>query len=177
MWRRRVAVVAGVAVLSAAVAVAVVGAASSSPSSANVAGPATPTATRVADADADSRWRPVLERLDAARSTAWRHGDPAALRRVYRVGSAALRADQRSLSAYLARGLRPAGVRLNLKAINVTRRDRGTVVLDVVDRLGPMSVVGVRDRPTRLPRDRPTSHTITLRRGPNGWRIAAVGAD
>ena len=132
----------------------------------------TPTAA-LASAPARSPALDVLHGWDDARSHAWATGDAAALRRLYVAGSAAGRADVRLLRRYLARGLVVRHLRMQVFAVRVMRRDDGILRMRVTDRVaGGVAVTG-RHR-LRLPVDRPTTHTIVLRRVAGAWRVASV---
>ena len=132
----------------------------------------TPTAA-LATAPAGSPALDVLHGWDAARSHAWATGDAAALRRLYVAGSAAGRADVRLLRRYLARGLVVRHLRMQVFAVRVMRRDDGILRMRVTDRVAGGVAVAGRHR-LRLPVDRPTTHTIVLRRVAGAWRVASV---
>jgi hypothetical protein len=126
-----------------------------------------------ASAPARSPALDVLHGWDEARSHAWATGDVAGLRRLYVAGSAAGRADVRLLRRYLARGLVVRQLRMQVFAVHVMRRDDGVLRMRVTDRVaGGVAVTG-RQR-LRLPADRPTAHTIVLRRVAGAWRVASV---
>jgi hypothetical protein len=126
--------------------------------------PSTASNRERTDDDAEAhRWRHVLSLLDARRERAWQLGRPELLRQVFTDGSSALRRDQRSLVAYLDRGLTVRGVSLELGSIVVKRRAIGRVRLLLVDRLKPVDVDGGRAQSVALPADRPTRHLIVLR--------------
>ena len=132
----------------------------------------TPTAA-LATAPARSPALDVLHGWDHARSHAWATGDVAALRRLYVAGSAAGRADVRLLRRYQARGLVVRQLRMQVFAVRVMRRDDGILRMRVTDRVaGGVAVTG--RRRFRLPVDRPTTHTIVLRRVADSWRVASV---
>ena len=123
-----------------------------------------------------AHWRGVLQLLDHARATAWRRSRPALLRQVYLPSAAVLRRDRSRLHAYAARGLRVRGVHLTFGSITVVARAPRVVRLRVVDQLGAATALDQHGHRRGLPRDRPTRHTIELRRYADGWRIAGVQA-
>ena len=123
-----------------------------------------------------AHWRGVLQLLDHARATAWRRSRPALLRQVYLPSAAVLRRDRSRLHAYTARGLRVRGVHLTFGSIAVVARAPRVVRLRVVDQLGAATAFDQHGDRRELPRDRPTRHTIELRRYADGWRIAGVQA-
>jgi hypothetical protein len=115
----------------------------------------------------------VLHGWDDARADAWAQGDVAALRRLYVAGSVAGRADARLLRRYLARGLVVRHLGMQVFAVRVLRHEPGLLRLVVTDRVaGGVAVTG--GHRVRLPRDRPTTHTIALRRVSGDWRVASV---
>jgi hypothetical protein len=120
----------------------------------------------------DANWAARLTVLDSARVAAWARGDASALGQVYEVGSPVWKADRRLLRAYAKRGASVRGGALRVLDAHVQRRAPGVVALRVVDVLGPASVVWPDGSTQALPHDRPTARTITLRNGPDGWRIA-----
>lgn len=113
----------------------------------------------------------ILHDWDVRRSAAWASGDVAALRSLYVPGSAAGRSDVAMLRAWHARGMRVSGMRMQLLSVSVRSASERRLVLDVVDR-----VAGGVVRPVggALPVDRPTSHTVVLRRVEGEWRMVAV---
>jgi hypothetical protein len=77
------------------------------------------------------------------------------------------------LRAWVARGLAVRGLRTQLLAVRTVDHTRTTWTLEVTDRvLGGVAVgPGVR-RP--LPRDRPSTRVVRLRRVDGVWRVAWV---
>lgn len=135
--------------------------------------PAVPVAARVGAVTVGPAER-VLRRWDVRRARAWAHSDPTALRRLYAPGSRAGSADVAMLRRWQRRGVRVAGLRLQVLALHVVRRSSRRLVLRVSDR-----EVGATARvPTGsvvLPRDEPSQHLIVLRRGPGlPWRVSSV---
>lgn len=119
-------------------------------------------------------WRRVLQRLDVARATAWRQGQPPGLHEVYVSGSELLARDKRRMLAYIERGLVVRGVRLRFGEIAVVHRDAGTVSLRVVDRLLRATVLTPTGMERSLPRDQASRHTLRLERQGDQWRLAAI---
>lgn len=120
------------------------------------------------------RWRSVLADLDRLRARAWQTGRPVLLRRVYTASSPELVRDQAMLREYVDRGLTVGGVRLAFGEVRVARGGPGVVHLRVVDQLRPVTAWDSAGNRFALPRDRPTRHTILLRHGSSGWRVADV---
>lgn len=137
----------------------------------------TPVAQHATSADrgpSDGRWWRVLRRLDRKREQAFTGGDVRLLRRVYTPGSQPLRRDARVLREYRRRGLRLDSARLRLTSVEPVHRTTRRVVLRVVDTLAPVRVRTEDGGWQTLPRDRPSEHTIALRRVGTGWRIAGI---
>lgn len=114
----------------------------------------------------------VLRDWDRARAAAWARGSTAALRRLYVAGAGA--SDVRLLEAYRQRGLRVAGLRVQVLALDVLHHEPGRWLLRVTDRVSGGTAVGAGVREP-LPRDRATTRTLRLVRPAGVWRMAAVG--
>jgi hypothetical protein len=113
----------------------------------------------------------VLHTWDDRRAAAWAAGDEAALRHAYTPGSVAGRRDVAMLRAWDAAGLRVAGLRMQLLAVDARSRTAGRLVLGVTDRLaGGVAVPGR----VALPRDQPSRHVVTLRLVSGEWRVSSV---
>ena len=115
----------------------------------------------------------LLGGLDAVRTQAFVTGDEARLRDVY-VDERAARADADVLRSYRGRGLRLEGMVLVRESCRVTDRARGSITLDVVDRLGPTRVRTQDGHRHDLPRDQSTRRVVVLERTDDGWRVAGV---
>lgn len=124
----------------------------------------------------------ILGALDVRRATALVEADPSALQAVY-ASEELISQDARTIAGYADRGLVLSGLamqRLSCRrhpTVDESAADaRGVevIVLDVVDRLGATHV-GHGATYRALPRDEPTRRRVTLVRGTDGWRIAAVG--
>jgi hypothetical protein len=115
----------------------------------------------------------VLHAWDAARASAWRRGDPAALAALYTADAEAGRADRRLLGAYADRGLRVTGMRMQVADVEVERTEADRIVVVVTDRLVGAVAVG-RGRRVALPRDGWSVRRVVLVREGNVWRVAAV---
>lgn len=117
----------------------------------------------------------LLRRWDRARAEAFAAGDPAALRRLYVPGSAAGTTDVRMLRAYLRRGLRVEGMRMQLLAVDVVERQPARIRLRVTDRLADGALaVGPGSR-VPLPADAASTRAIELvRRGGDVWQVRSV---
>ena len=117
--------------------------------------------------------RDVLAGWDARRSAAWAEGDVAALRDLYVAGSHTGRADARMLAAYADRGLRVVGLATQVLALEVLDETAHELTVRVTDRIVGGVVTGDAGG-TPLPRDRPTTRTLTLRLVEGTWLMATV---
>lgn len=135
--------------------------------------PAAVAAAAAAGASAEVRALAVLHRWDRARARAWARGDPAALARLYVPGSQAGWRDVAMLRTWSRRGLRVAGLRMQVLAAALVARDRGRLVLVVTDRLAGGAA---RAGPVRrvLPRDRPSTRRLVFRRVAGRWLLSSV---
>jgi hypothetical protein len=116
----------------------------------------------------------VLHSWDERRATAYAHGSAAELRDLYVPGSAAGRADLRVLAGYQRRALRVTGMHMQVLSLSVLQSRPGWRRVHVTDRLVGAAAVGGQ-RHVRLPRDLPSTRTLTMMRGVDGrWRVAAV---
>ena len=115
----------------------------------------------------------VLREWDRRRSRAWSGGDTAALAALYTRGSRAGRHDHAMLTAYVERGLRVTGLRTQVLAISLRSHAPGRVSVEVTDRVVGAHAVrrGVR---VALPRDRPSTRVVSLRRAAGEWRVVDV---
>lgn len=110
----------------------------------------------------------VVHAWDAQRADAWASQDVGALRSIYTPRSAAGRADVAMLRAWRARGLRVEGLQTQLLSVSVRVQADDRLVVDLVDRVaGGVVVPGG----SALPADRPTAHTLVLRRIAGEWRV------
>lgn len=174
------AVVAAVVVVASVLAGCSDGAAGGPTALGVSAGPAASVPPAVATpavraAPTRSRASAVLHRWDRGRAEAFAAGDLAALRRLYVPGSAAGTADARTLRAYLERGLRVEGMRMQLLAVEVLEERPGRIRLRVTDRLTGAVAVGPRGR-VRLPSDAASTRVVELVRRDAGWQVASVSA-
>ena len=117
--------------------------------------------------------RDVLAAWDARRSAAWADGDVAALRDLYVAGSPSGRADARMLAAYVDRGLHVEGVATQVLALEVLDEAADAITVRVTDRIVGGVVTGDAGS-TPLPRDRPSTRTLALRRVDGVWLMATV---
>lgn len=115
----------------------------------------------------------VLAAWDTRRSLAWADGDVAALRKLYVAGSQTGREDARMLAAYAERGLRVVGLATQVLSLEVIDETADELVVRVTDRVVGGVVTGEAGR-TPLPRDRPTTRTLALRRVAGVWLMATV---
>lgn len=118
----------------------------------------------------------VLRRWDRRRAQAFAAGDVDALRRLYVPGSGAGAADVAVLAAYVSRGLRVEGMRMQVLGVDVLEESPGVVRVRVTDRLASAFAVDALGRRVRLPRDAASRRVVELRRrGADGeWRVAEV---
>ena len=131
-----------------------------------------PPAAEPTDAPASGP-RDVLAGWDARRSAAWAGGDVAALRDLYVTGSPTGRADARMLAAYVDRGLRVDGLTTQVLALVVLDEAADELTVRVTDRVvGGVVIGGAERRP--LPRDRPSTRMLALRRVDGVWLMATV---
>ncbi|WP_341229482.1 hypothetical protein [Nocardioides salarius] len=135
--------------------------------------PVAPGAAGSTERAGERRARAVLAAWDESRAAAWRRGDRAGLADLYTAGSLAGARDLRMLHAWLERGLRVRGMGVEVLALEVLREGPRRLVLRVTDRLAGTVAVGSGVRRV-LPRDRPTTRALVLRRGDEGWRMASV---
>ena len=116
----------------------------------------------------------VLHEWDQRRAAAYATGSVRRLRELYVPGSEAGSADLRVLRAYQGRHLRVTGMRMQVLGLAVLRTRPGDWRLRVTDRLVGATAVGAGGR-LRLPRDRASTHVVTLMRGADGrWCVASV---
>jgi hypothetical protein len=136
-----------------------------------------PQAVRVVDdAGREPPAARVLQAWDRRRAAAYANGSARALRAAYVPGSRAGVADVALLRAYRDRGWRVVGMRTQVLALTVLEHAPGRWRLRVTDRLAGGVAVRLGER-VSLPRDRASTHVITLTRGPGRrWRVAAVRA-
>ena len=117
----------------------------------------------------------ALRGWDQRRSEAWAAGDEAALRALYRPGSAAAGADVRLLRAYAARGWRVRGLTTQVFGVRLLERRGDTWVVRVVDRVaGGQLVCDGRTRP--LPTTAAAVRRVELVRRGDDWRVGRVTA-
>lgn len=117
--------------------------------------------------------RAVLAAWDRRRSAAWAAGDRAALGRLYTPGSAAGRHDRAMLGRWTGRGLVVEDLGLALVSVDVLEAATHRLVLRVTDRVTGGRAVG-RGLDVRLPRDGPSTRTLTLVRVGEAWLVDEV---
>jgi hypothetical protein len=119
----------------------------------------------------------VLETWDRRRAAAWARNDAVALQALYRHGSRTGHRDVAMLGAYAHRGLRVTSMRRQVLAIRLLHGCARELALVVTDRLAEGRASGHGER-LDLPRSRPATRRIVLRRGTTGsWRVAEVYDD
>lgn len=118
----------------------------------------------------------ILRDWDRHRAAAWRTGGLRALGELYVAGSRAGRADRAMLAAYVERGLRVRGARMQVASVDVERADDDRVVLLVTDRLSATAAATGPRGVLRLPRDRWSSRRIVLVHRDERWQVARVTA-
>jgi len=136
-------------------------------------------ATRPAEVAPDPRTERALSILrawDQARAQAWHAGSIPALGRLYSSGSAAGAHDRAMLTAYLERGLVVDGMRTQVLSATVREAGATRLVVVVTDRLANATAVSRADPSRRwaLPRDVPTTRTVSLVRREGRWLVARV---
>ncbi len=115
----------------------------------------------------------VLREWDQRRAAAYATGDVDGLSALYAEGSAAGAADVRLLLRYVDRNLVVRGMRMQVLSLDVLRSTSAALRLRVTDRLwGAEALDGSRVVP--LPRDRPTTRVVRLRRVEGEWKVASV---
>lgn len=136
---------------------------------------ALPPVTSQPSPSAPSPWAAVLDRLDTQRASAFAQADPVRLAPVYVPGAAAAEADTRAVRALAAAGHRAAGVRHQVRSVQVRSATTQRVELRVEDVLTPQVVIDAAGRELdRRPGRGPTSFDVTLLRAADGWRLDAV---
>ncbi|KAB2811063.1 hypothetical protein F9L07_03790 [Pimelobacter simplex] len=137
----------------------------------------------VAGAGAEVRALAVLHRWDRARARAWARGDPAALARLYAPRSRAGQRDVAMLRAWLRRGLRVEGLRMQVLDAALVVRDRRRLVVMVTDRVAgglavgradPSPRAGRRALPRDLPRDLASTRRLVFLRVAGRWLLSSV---
>ncbi len=119
----------------------------------------------------ESRAGRVLREWDGRRAAAYAAGSVGRLRRLYVPGVGA--GDVRLLKSYVGRGLVVEGMRTQVLTLQVLRQSPRQLRVRVTDRL-----VGAAARwpggSLPLPRDRPSTRELTLRRQEGRWLMAGV---
>lgn len=115
----------------------------------------------------------LLRDWDDRRSRAWAEGDVEALADLYTPGSRSGRGDRAMLTAYAARGLRVTGLQMQVLDASLLSWTPGRITLEVTDRATGAHAVGHTVR-IPLPRDRPSTRVIWLRRVAGAWLVAEV---
>ncbi len=118
----------------------------------------------------------MLRAWDRRRAQAWAQDDAAALRALYVRGSRTGGRDVAMLGAYHRRGLRVTTMQRQVLGVEVRAVRARTLSLLVTDRLVEGRVAGRGERLV-LPRSRPATHRLVLRRTTTGWRVAEVYDD
>ena len=115
----------------------------------------------------------LLRERDHRRSRAWAEGDAAARAELYTDTSCTGRHDRAMLAAYAARGLRVTGLRTQVLTATLRTRAPTRLRLEVTDRVVGAHAVG-RGEPIPLPRDRPSTRMVSLRRVSGVWLVEEV---
>lgn len=115
----------------------------------------------------------LLRSWDQARAAAWAAGDAEALRRLYRPGADAGRADVAMLRAWADRGLRVRGLATQLLAVQVVERAPGRWLLRVRDRVAAAVAVGNGVR-HELPAHRAAESIVELVAADGVWQVRSV---
>ncbi|HEU5042506.1 MAG TPA: hypothetical protein VFT75_00040 [Nocardioidaceae bacterium] len=118
----------------------------------------------------------VLHAWDRRRADAWAAGDVHALADLYVHRSTAGRGDVALLKAYLRRGLRVTGMRMQVFSLRVLHHAPRRWRLLVTDRLARAVAVSAAGS-ILLPRDGAATRVVGLVRGADGrWRVTTVRA-
>ena len=115
----------------------------------------------------------VLHDWDDRRARAWARADESALRALYVAGSDAARSDVRLLRSYTARGLVVRRLVTQVFGVRVLRREGGTVVIRVLDRVAG-GLVADGDTEVTLGSSRPALRRIEFSRVSGTWKVASV---
>lgn len=115
----------------------------------------------------------VLHAWDRRRARAWARGDVRALGSLYTPGSVAGLRDRMMLRGWSDRGLGVRGMAMQVFDARVREHSADRIVIVVSDRLTGAVAVGPGVR-RRLPADRASTRTVTLRRLSGAWRVASV---
>lgn len=115
----------------------------------------------------------LLREWDQRRARAWTDGDVSALAGLYTRGSRTGHRDRQMLAAYAARGLRVSGLRTQVLSAVLRSWTPGRAVLEVTDRVVGAHAVG-RGVRIVLPRDRPSTRVVSLRRASGSWLVEEV---
>ncbi|HET6668575.1 MAG TPA: hypothetical protein VFG98_14965 [Intrasporangium sp.] len=115
----------------------------------------------------------LLREWDRHRSQTWAAGDVAALTDLYTRASRTGDHDGDMLAAYAARGLRVTGLRTQVLDASLRSWTPDRITLEVTDRVVGAQAVG-RGVRISLPRDRPSTRVISLRRVSGAWRVEEV---
>ena len=115
----------------------------------------------------------LLREWDQRRAQAWTDGDATALAGLYTRGSHTGHHDRRMLAAYAARGLRVTGLRTQVLSGRVRSWAPDRISIEVTDRVWGARAVGPGVQ-ISLPRDRPSTRTVSLRRVDDVWLVEEV---
>ncbi|HEX4018368.1 MAG TPA: hypothetical protein VHX15_16650 [Frankiaceae bacterium] len=135
---------------------------------------AAPPAGRALAAQPSVDWRPVVARLDLARSAVFARPDAAGIDAVDVPGSQAFRYDSAAAASLRARGLHAVGLHIELESVRAESATTRRVILRVTDRRLSYELRDSRGRlVSRMPARGSAAHVIELAATPNaGWRFA-----
>ena len=120
-------------------------------------------------------WRAELDRLDAARATAFSAVNPALLDAADAPDSPAMAADRAALAGLQAKGLTAEGVRHRLLEVRSVRQSATSALLRVVDERTEVTTFDATGRIVgTLPLRPRAAYDIELVRASAGWRLAKV---
>lgn len=117
--------------------------------------------------------RSVLAAWDQRRAEAWAAGDARALRALYVAGSRTGAADAALLRDYADRGLTVTGMQTQVFSLEVRHHGDDLLDLVVTDRVTGARAVG-ESGALPLPRDRPSTRRIAMRRVAGEWLVVEV---
>ena len=141
--------------------------------------PSASTATGLAGSSrsSETRWRPVVARLDALRARAFDAGRPALLARVYVLDSPAYTTDRARLTALMDRGLHAQGFTATVTHVRVQQSSATSARLRIADALSAYSLVDRAGAVVGTGAARPSrAFTMDLARVDGSWRVAAIRA-
>lgn len=122
-----------------------------------------------------AEWGAVLDRLDAARATAFAQADDELLTAVHAPSSPGLAADRRLVRELSDRGLHARGARHTVSTVQVVRASAERATLRVIDALAAYELLDAEgDVVQRTAGRGEREHVVDLERTADGWRLSEV---